>query len=138
MSFFYAAAVMAAGTVVSAYGQYQTGKFQEESMKRQAELKRLEGQTNELARREEFNASIAANQVAMALSNISGATPESIALQASKDVTTDEGKIALSERLEQRLLEREGKAAAYAGTVGAAGSLLSGLGSAYATYKTPT
>jgi hypothetical protein len=52
MSFVIAATVMAAGTVVSAYGQYQTGKFQEESMKRQAEVEKLRAQTDELARRE--------------------------------------------------------------------------------------
>jgi hypothetical protein len=136
MSFFYAAAVMAAGTVVSAYGQYQTGKFQEESMKRQAEVEKLRAQTEELARREELNATIAANQVAMAMGGISGATPESVSLESARKATSSEASIALSERLKQRQLVREGEAAAYAGTVGAAGTLLSGLGDAYATYKT--
>jgi hypothetical protein len=137
MSFVIAATVMAAGTVVSAYGQYQMGKFQEESMKRQAELKKLEGMTNELSRREQLNASIAANQLAMSMSNISGETPKSIALQSARDVSTDEGQIGLTDRLTQRLLIREGKASAFAGKVGAGGTLLSGLGSAYATSKTP-
>ncbi len=115
---------MAAGSVVSAYGQYQTGKAQESEMKRQAEEEKLRAQTEELARREELNAIIAANQVAMAVSGISGATPESVSLESARKTTTSEAAVALSERLKQAQLVRQGEAAKFAGTVGATSSLI--------------
>ena len=116
--------LVALAGLVQAYGQYQTGKMQEESMKRQAEQERLRAQTEELARREELNAAIAANQVAMAMSGISGATPESVSLESARKTTTSEAAISLSEKLKQRQLIREGEAAAYAGRVEALGTLL--------------
>ncbi len=116
--------LIALAGAAQAYGQYQTGKMQEESMKRQAEQERLRAQTEELARREELNAAIAANQVAMAMSGISGATPESVSLESARKTTTSEAAISLSEKLKQRQLIREGEAAAYAGRIGALGTLL--------------
>ena len=116
--------LIALAGAAQAYGQDQTGKMQEESMKRQAEQERLRAQTEELARREELNATIAANQVAMAMSGISGATPESVSLESARKTTTSEAAISLSEKLKQRQLIREGEAAAYAGRVGALGTLL--------------
>ncbi len=116
--------LIALAGAAQAYGQYQTGKMQEESMKRQAEQERLRAQTEELARREELNAAIAANQVAMAMSGISGATPESVSLESARKTTTSEAAISLSEKLKQRQLIREGEAAAYAGRMGAVGTLL--------------
>lgn len=116
--------LIALAGAAQAYGQYQTGKMQEESMKRQAEQERLRAQTEELARREELNAAIAANQVAMAMSGISGETPQSVSLESARKTTTSEAAIALSERLKQRQLIREGEAAAYAGRIGAVGTLL--------------
>ena len=116
--------LIALAGAAQAYGQYQTGKMQEESMKRQAEQERLRAQTEELARREELNAAIAANQVAMAMSGISGATPESVSLESARKTTTSEAAISLSEKLKQRQLIREGEAAAYAGRVEALGTLL--------------
>ena len=116
--------LIALAGLAQAYGQYQTGKMQEESMKRQAEQERLRAMTDELARREELNASIAANQVAMALSNISGATPESVSLESKRKIDVSEAAIGLTERLKQRQLIREGEAAAYAGRIGAVGTLL--------------
>jgi len=116
--------LIALAGLAQAYGQYQTGKMQEESMKRQAEVEKLRAQTDELARREELNATIAANQVAMALSNISGATPESVSLESKRKIDVSEAAIGLTERLKQRQLIREGEAAAYAGRIGAVGTLL--------------
>lgn len=117
--------LIALAGAVQAYGQYQTGKMQEESMKRQAEQERLRAQTEELARREELNAAIAANQVAMAMSGISGATPESVSLESKRKIDVSEAAIGLTEKLKQRQLIREGKAAAYAGGAKALGTLLS-------------
>lgn len=132
MAYVIVAATVAAavGTVATAYGQYQTGKAQEEAMKEQARQEKLRAQTEELARREELNRALAANQVAMAMSGVSGATPQSVALESARKVTSSEAAISLSEKLKQRQLIREGEAAKFAGTVGAAGTLLSGAADA--------
>jgi len=123
-------ALIGGSTAVSAYGQYQTGKAQQEALERQAEEEKLRAKTEELARREELNRTLAANQVAMATSGISGMTPESIALESARKVSESESVIALSESLKQRQLRRQGEAAKYAGTIGAASTILSGAESA--------
>ena len=127
---FWLYAAIGASTAVSAYGQYQTGKAQQEALERQAEEEKLRAKTEELARREELNRTLAANQVAMATSGISGMTPESIALESARKVSESESVIALSESLKQRQLKRQGEAAKYAGTIGAASTILSGAESA--------
>ena len=127
---FWLYAAIGASTAVSAYGQYQTGKAQQEALERQAEEEKLRAKTEELARREELNRTLAANQVAMATSGISGMTPESIALESARKVGESESVIALSESLKQRQLRRQGEAARYAGTMGAASTILSGAESA--------
>ena len=127
---FWLYAAIGASTAVRAYGQYQTGKAQQEALERQAEEEKLRAKTEELARREELNRTLAANQVAMATSGISGMTPESIALESARKVSESESVIALSESLKQRQLKRQGEAAKYAGTIGAASTILSGAESA--------
>lgn len=127
---FWLYAAIGASTAVSAYGQYQTGKAQQEALERQAEEEKLRAKTEELARREELNRTLAANQVAMATGGISGMTPESIALESARKVSESESVIALSESLKQRQLKRQGEAARYAGTMGAASTILSGAESA--------
>ena len=119
-----------ASTAVTAYGQVQAGKAQQEALERQAEEERLRGKTEELGRREELNRTLAANQVAMATSGIFGMTPESIALDSARKISESESVIALSESLKQRQLIRQGEAAEYAGTMGAASTILSGAESA--------
>ena len=123
-------ALIGASTAVQAYGQYQTGKAQQEALERQAEEEKLRAKTEELARREELNRTLAANQVAMATGGISGMTPESIALESARKVSESESVSALSESLKQRQLIRQGEAARYAGTIGAASTILSGAESA--------
>ena len=127
---FWLYAAIGASTAVSAYGQVQAGKAQQEALERQAEEEKLRAKTEELARREELNRTLAANQVAMATSGISGMTPESIALESARKVSESESVIALSESLKQRQLKRQGEAAKYAGTIGAASTILSGAESA--------
>ena len=46
-------AIAVAGAGVSAYGQVQAGKAQEEQMKQQAEQEKLAAESRELQRREE-------------------------------------------------------------------------------------
>lgn len=117
--------LIALAGAAQAYGQYQVGKAQEAQMKRQAEQEALRAKTEELARREELNRAIASNQVAMITSGISGMTPQSIALESARTASASEAAIGLSERLKQAQLIRQGEAAKFAGTVGAASSLLS-------------
>jgi len=124
---FWLYAAIGASTAVTAYGQYQTGKAQEAAMKRQAEEEKLRAKTEELARREELNKQISANTLAMAMSGVKGeGTPASIALKSAQMVGESESAISLSERLKQNRILREAEAAKYAGTVGAASTLLSG------------
>ncbi len=124
---FWLYAAIGASTAVTAYGQYQTGKAQEAAMKRQAEEEKLRAKTEELARREELNKQIAANTLAMAMSGVKGeGTPASIALKSAQTVGESESAISLSERLKQNRILREAEAAKFAGTVGAASTLLGG------------
>lgn len=113
------------GLMVQAKMQREMGEYQQAVAKREAEERELQAKTEELARREELNAQLAANQVAMTMSGISGATPESIALTSAKRIASSEGAIGLSERLKQRQIIREGEAQAYAGRMQAASTLLS-------------
>jgi 1-deoxy-D-xylulose 5-phosphate reductoisomerase len=135
MSFVIVATVAAVGTAVTAYGQYEAGKAQEAALKDQARQEKLRAQTEELARREELNRTLAANQVAMAMSGIAGATPQSVALESARKATSSEAAISLSEKLKQRQLIREGQAAKFAGTVGATGTLLAGAADAMSMTK---
>ena len=125
MAFIVTAAVVGS-TLYSASQQRKAGKAQQAALERQAEEEKLRAKTEELARREELNRTLAANQVAMATSGISGMTPESIALDSARKVSESESVIALSESLKQRQLIRQGEAARFAGDVGAASTLLSG------------
>ena len=98
---------------------------QQEAMEREAELRRLEAQTQELQRRQELNRRLAAEQVAMASGGIATeGTPASIALKSAEQMGISETTIGLSEALAERQLRRKGKVAASAGKTTAATSLL--------------
>jgi hypothetical protein len=114
-----------AGTAVTAYGQVQAGKAQQESLERQAEEEKLRASTEELARREELNRALAANQLAMASGGISGVTPESISLEGAKKIGASEQVIGLSEKLKQAQLQRQAQVARTQGIMGATSTLLS-------------
>ena len=82
MSFVIAAiAVAATGTALSADGQIQAGKAQEDQMKEQARQAKIAADGEELKRREELNRVLAANNAALAAGGIGmEGTPASIAL----------------------------------------------------------
>jgi hypothetical protein len=120
-------ALLAAGTAVSARGQYVAGKIQEQELERQAEQERIAAEGRELQRREELNRALAARQMALATSGIAGeGTPQSIALGAAKTIGMGEGLETLSSQLKQSQLRRAGKMAASTGKIQAASTLLSG------------
>jgi len=124
-------AIAVAGAGVSAYGQVQAGKAQEEQMKQQAEQERIAAESRELQRREELNRALASNIAAQSISGIAGeGTPESLAIESAKKAGLSEATIDLSERLRQSALIRAGKTAKQTAYIGAAGTLLSGTATA--------
>jgi hypothetical protein len=118
-----------AGSVLSAYGQIQSGKAQESALKAKAEQERIAAESRELERQQKLNAAQAANIVAMGLSGKKAeGTDASIALESSKQVGLSEGMIGLSERLAQAQYLRQGANARKGSQYAAAGTLLSGAG----------
>ena len=136
MSFAIVAAITAASTAVSVYGQVEAGKAQQEELERQAEEEKIAAQGRELQRREQLNAQLAANNAALASSGIATeGTPASIALESAKAISASEGMIGLSERLKRGQLRRQGKMARSTANIQAASTLLSGAKDTYSAYK---
>lgn len=126
----------AVGAGISAYGQIEAGKAQQEELERQAEEEKIAAQGRELQRREQLNAQLAANNAALAASGIATeGTPSSIALESAKAISASEGMIGLSERLKQGQLRRQGKMARSTANLNAASTLLEGGLQTYQTYK---
>jgi len=136
MSFAIVASLLAAGTAVSVYGQVEAGKAQQESLERQAEEEKLAAEARELQRRQELNKVLAANAVSMAAGGVSGVTPESIALESAKQVSASEGMLAVSDKLKQAQLRRQGAMARSTANIGATSTLLSSAGNIAGGYQT--
>jgi len=136
MSFFVVAAITVS-TAYTATQQIKAGKAQAEEMLRVQQEEELQAKAEELARREELNATLAANQLALATSGISGMTPESVALESARQVSSSESAIGLSSRLRSAQRERQAVSAAATGRAQAGGTLLSGATS-LAAYKAPS
>jgi hypothetical protein len=120
-------AIAVAGAGVSAYGQVQAGKAQEQQLKEQAKQEEFAAQSQELQRRQELNRALAANVAAQSVAGISGeGTPASLALASAEQVGLSEATIDLSERLRRSALIRQGKQAAQLGKIQAASTLLKG------------
>lgn len=126
----------AVGAGISAYGQVEAGKAQQEELERQAEEEKIAAQGREIQRREQLNEQLAANNAALAASGIATeGTPSSIALESAKAISASEGMIGLSERLKQGQLRRQGKMARSLGNMQATSTLLSGAADAYGGFK---
>jgi len=135
MSFAIVASVMVTSAAVSAYGQVEAGKAQQEELERQAEEEKIAAQGRELQRREQLNAQLAANNAALAASGIATeGTPASVALESAKAISASEGMIGLSERLKQGQLKRQGKMARSTANIGATSTLLSAAADAYGGF----
>ena len=135
MSFAIVASVMVTSAAVSAYGQVEAGKAQQEELERQAEEEKIAAQGRELQRREQLNAQLAANNAALAASGIATeGTPASVALESAKAISASEGMIGLSERLKQGQLKRQGKMARSTANIGATSTLLSSAADAYGGF----
>lgn len=127
MSFAIVAAVAAiAGTATSVYGSVQAGKAAEDAAKEQARQEKIQAESEELARREELNRQLAAQNVALAAGGIGmEGTPSSIALESAKSISQSEGMISLSGKLARAQTIRSGQAAKAAGYTQGVSTLLS-------------
>ena len=122
-----AAAVITAVTGVTAAAAARSqGKYQESELKRQAEQERIAAEGAELQRREELNKALAARQMALSTSGLSGeGTPQSIALSTAEKIGIGEGLESLNTQLRLAQLKRAGKNARLTGNIQSASTLLS-------------
>ena len=126
-------AAIAASTALSAYGQVQTGKIQEQEFERQAEEEKIAAEGRELERKQELNRVLAANQVSASMSGITGeGTPASIALESSKQIGSSEAMFELQKNLTIAQRKRQGKNARSIANISATSTLLKGGGAVYA------
>lgn len=149
MGFEVAVAMMAVGTVVSAYGQYQAGKAQKRAYDYNAQIQQqnariAEEQAQYEARRQESRTRkmLAAQRVAYAGSGFqsNAGTALDTLRQTMQEGEMDKMAIlyggdveAVNQRSQAALSRMQGKAAYKAGMFNAAGTLLSGGGQAYTT-----
>jgi hypothetical protein len=141
MTFAIVAAVVATSSVYTAVQQRKAGKAQAEQVLIQKQQEEMQAKVEELSRREQLNATLAANQAAMATSGVSGLTPESVALESARQVSSSESAIGLSNRLKLAMRERQAANISATGRAQATGTLLSGAAQAasgYAAYNAPT
>jgi len=125
-----ATVAMGVGTAVSAYGQIQAGKAQEDALKEKARQEKIAAEGRELERQQQLAKALAANAVGLAASNIGmEGTPSSIALESTKNIGMSEGIIGMSDRLVLAQREREAKNARSTANLSAASTLLSGASS---------
>ena len=138
MSFAVIAAVATiAGTVTNVYGSIQAGKAAEDAAKEQARQEKIQAESEELARREELNRQLAAQNAAMAASGVATeGTPASIALESAKSISQSEGMISLSGKLARAQTIRSGQAAKAAGYTQGISTLLSSGEDLYNAGKT--
>ena len=132
-------AAMAAGTALSAYGQVQTGKIQQQEFERQAEEEKIAAEGRELERKQALKKVLADNNVSQSMSGITGdGTPASMSLGSAKKIGSSEAMFALQKNLTIAQRKRQGKNARSTANIQATSTLLSGAASAYGAANTPT
>ena len=103
---------IAVSTAVNVYGQQEGAKAEQDSMKRRAEEEKIAAQARALERQQELGRVLAANNASMAADGQSGeGTPASIALTSAKNIGSSEQTLALSSRLRQAQMRRQGSLA---------------------------
>lgn len=111
--------------LTTARAQSNAGKAQQIELDKQADEEKIAAEGRELQRRQELNKVLSANIVGQSTSGMAGeGTPESIALESSKQASISEGVIGLSEKLKRSQLRRKGKNAKSLGNMQAASTLL--------------
>lgn len=118
-------AVVVASGALSAKAQKEAGQQEQFNLERQAEQEKIAAEGQELARRQDLNDALARARVSASISGITGeGTPASIGLASARNIATSEGAAALSQRLRQSQLLREGKFAKSTARTQAASTLL--------------
>ena len=133
-----AAVATIAGTAASVYGQVESGKAQEEQAEIRARQEKMAAEARELQRRQELNKVLAANAVSIAAGGVSGVTPESVALQTSKDIGASEQVISVSEKLKRAQIKRQGALDRGTANIQATSTLLKSMPSVVDAYETIT
>lgn len=133
-----AAVATIAGTAATVYGQVESGKAQEEQAEIRARQEKMAAEARELQRRQELNKVLAANAVSMAAGGVSGVTPESVALQTSKDIGASEQVISVSEKLKRAQIKRQGALDRGTANIQATSTLLKSMPSVVDAYDTIT
>jgi hypothetical protein len=122
-----ATVAMGVGTAVSAYGQIQAGKAQEDALKEKARQEKIAAEGRELERQQQLSKALAANTVGLAAGNVGmEGTPASIALESAKNIGMSEGMLKMSDRLAVAQLKRQAKNARSTANLQATSTLLSG------------
>ena len=120
-----AAVATIASTAVSAYGQIETGKAQQEELERQAEEEKIAAESRELERKQALNKVLAADAVSQSMSGITGeGTPTSISLGSAKKIGSSESMFELQKNLTIAQRKRQGKNARSIANIQATSTLL--------------
>ena len=98
-----------ASTAASVYTSSVSAKAQQAQIQDQMKQEELAAKSEELARREELNAALAANAIDVSQSGVDAATFASLSLNSARQAGLAEGQEELSFRLRQAALQRKSK-----------------------------
>ena len=98
-----------ASTAASVYTSSVSAKAQQAQIQDQMKQEELAAKSEELARREELNAALAANAIDVSQSGVDAATFASLSLNSARQAGLAEGQEELSQRLRQAALQRKSK-----------------------------
>ena len=98
-----------ASTAASVYTSSVSAKAQQAQIQDQMKQEELAAKSEELARREELNAALAANAIDVSQSGVDAATFASLSLNSARQAGLAEGQEELSVRLRQAALQRKSK-----------------------------
>jgi len=107
MSWVITAVVAATGAQI--YGASVSAKAQQAQIQDQMKQEELAAKSEELARREELNAALAANAIDVSQSGVDAATFASLSLNSARQAGLAEGQEELSQRLRQAALQRKSR-----------------------------
>jgi hypothetical protein len=98
-----------ASTAAGVYTSSVSAKAQQAQIQDQMKQEELAAKSEELARREELNAALAANAIDVAQSGVDAATFASLSLNSARQAGLAEGQEELSQRLRQAALQRKAR-----------------------------
>lgn len=98
-----------ASTAASVYTSSVSAKAQQAQIQDQMKQEELAAKSEELARREELNAALAANAIDVSQSGVDAATFASLSLNSARQAGLAEGQEELSQRLRQAALQRKSR-----------------------------